>query len=732
MENSSSGKSNGTPDHDPGVLLERFLHEAKMARTAHGQDSAEKSPEPAGTWPSYQEPPITDATREKIERLRSVADSLERRHSPPPPKPVKLDREYKIDYLASLNESQFLAATHRDGPILVIAGAGTGKTRVIVYRVAYLIENGLSPESILLLTFTRKAAREMLGRVQQLLGDDRAAKATGGTFHGFASRVLRQYAPLLGLSADFSIIDSADAEDTIDLIRTELKFHKNQKAFPRKGRLYEIISSARNRDLPIAAVIEADFSGLQHYTGDIELITSGYKSYKTICNLLDYDDLLETFRVSLRDRDGFRRKLQDLYPWIMVDEFQDTNTVQRDIIDLLAKKHRNVMAVGDDAQSIYAFRGANYENILRFPETYPDCRVVKIEHNYRSHQALLDFSNRIIEQATLGFRKALFSPRHASIKPVISRFYDQAEEAAYVVDKVLELREKGIGLREVAVLYRSSWHARFIETELLKRNIPYVVVGGLKFNERRHIKDVMAYLRVIHNPRDEVAWHRILNLVPGIGKTTASRITASIRNCGNMSAWSEFDGKNYRPELRKLQRLMAAAEGIPGSVDQIIKAVIEYYHPLLMEMESDHEVRMGDISVFQSLAKRYKSLEAFLTDFALEPPSRYFQNQTSPLIDESEDSPLTLSTVHSAKGLEWHSVFIPHALDGLFPSARALGSFEELEEELRLFYVACSRAKEQLFISLPSSVQSFSAFFSYPSRFIRRIDPAWYQGQPGR
>lgn len=731
MENNSSGKSNGPPDHDPEVLLERLLHEAKMARAAHGQDSTEKSPVPTGIRPSYQEPPLTDATREKIERLRSIADRLERRYSPPPPKPVKLDRDYKIDYLASLNESQLSAATHREGPILVIAGAGTGKTRVIVYRVAYLLENGVNPESILLLTFTRRAAREMLGRVQQLLGDDRAAKTTGGTFHGFASRVLRQYAPLLGLGSDFNIIDSADAEDTIDLIRTELKFHKKYKAFPRKGRLYEIISSARNRDLPINAVIEAGFSGLQQYTGDIELIASGYTRYKRICNLLDYDDLLETFRTSLRDREDFRRKLQELYPWIMVDEFQDTNTVQRDIIDLLAEKHGNVMAVGDDAQSIYAFRGANYENILRFPETYPDCRVVKIEHNYRSHQALLDFSNRIIEQATLGFRKALFSPRQASIKPVIARFYDQAEEAAYVVDKALELREKGIDLRELAVLYRSSWHARFIETELLKRNIPYVVVGGIKFNERRHIKDVMAYLRVIHNPRDEVAWHRILNLVPGIGKTTASRIIASIRNHGNLSALSEFDSKNYWPELRKLQGLMAASEAMPGSVDQIIQAIMEYYRPLLVEMESDHEVRMGDISVFQALAKRYKSIETFLTDFALEPPSRYFQDQTSPLIDESEDSPLTLSTVHSAKGLEWHSVFIPHALDGLFPSARALADFEELEEERRLFYVACSRAKEQLFISLPSSVQSFSAFFPYPSRFIHQIDSVWYQGQTG-
>jgi DNA helicase II / ATP-dependent DNA helicase PcrA len=725
-------KTNGKPLEDAGSLLERFLREAETAQRSRDTSASSAAASGVHIQADYDEPEITDLLQEKIRRLNDIVAGIEGRYEPAPPKPPKLERRYKIDYLAELNEAQYQAVTHRRGPLLVIAGAGTGKTRVIVYRVAYLIENGASPESILLLTFTRKAAQEMLNRVARLLADEQVRKTTGGTFHGFASRMLRQYAPVLDLRPGFTIIDAQDSEDTVDLIRTELKFHKTQKAFPKKGRIYEIISSARNRDLTIAKVIGLDFTGLSEYVSEIELIASGYARYKQICNILDYDDLLELFRQKLREKPDFLSRLQSVYQWIMVDEFQDTNSVQRDIVDLLAGAHRNVMVVGDDAQSIYAFRGANYENILRFPETWPDCRIVKIEQNYRSHPALLDFSNRLIRQARIGYRKELFSRRLPANKPQVCRFFDQGEEAAYIVDRVLELREKGLDLREVAVLFRSSWHGRYIEAELLRRNIPYVVVGGLRFSERRHIKDVMAYLRVVLNPYDEVAWHRILLLVPGVGKTTAGRITASIRQKGGLSGLEDFKSKSFWPALGQLMHMLVRAGDHHGQVHQVIGQVVEYYQPLLREHETDADIRMGDIAVFQSMSQSYRQLEAFLTDFALEPPSRYFQNRTAPLIDEGEENPLTLSTVHSAKGLEWHTVFIPHTLDGLFPTARALKNFEELEEERRLFYVACSRAREQLVITMPSSVASYSAFFSYPSRFIAAIEDQWFEAKTGR
>jgi DNA helicase-2/ATP-dependent DNA helicase PcrA len=404
----------------------------------------------------------------------------------------------------------------------------------------------------------------------------------------------------------------------------------------------------------------------------------------------------------------------------MVDEYQDTNIIQKEIVEYLSGGPRNILVVGDDSQSIYSFRGANYENILRFPQKYPDCKVIKIEENYRSNQNILDFTNEIILNAKIGYKKKLYSKIIYETVPQVRKFYDQEAEAEFVVDKILEYREKGIALNQIAVLVRAFWHARYIEVELNKRSIPYIAVGGLKFNERKHVKDVISYLRIIQNPYDAVAWHRVLKYLPGVGMVTAKRIIEKILTEKGMDTDS-IEKSKFADGLKRLTAMISQAKDSTIPISRKIEFIKEYYTPLLQAREYDYQVRLLDINVLIDLSSKYDSLEKFLTEFALDPPSRNFGTKTVPLIDESEDAPLTVSTIHSAKGLEWHCVIIPHALDGLIPSVRSLNNIEEIEEERRLFYVACSRAKQDLLITMPSYVTTYNAFLSYPSRFIVEI-----------
>ena len=667
---------------------------------------------------NYPEVESTERTVKKIDELKSIISAIESR--PSIPAEINLDKTYRINYRNELNPSQLEAVTTINGPVLVIAGAGSGKTRVIVYRVAFMMENGISPDDILLLTFTRKAAREMLGRVQQLLKDNAAQKVFGGTFHAFSNHILRKYANMLNIPVNFTIIDEEDSADTIDLIRSELKIEKKEKAFPRKNRIQEIISSARNRNLTIRDVIENEFSGLREFIEHIELINRGYEKYKKICKIFDYDDLMDVLRDSLRDNPGFRRRLQNEYKYLMVDEYQDTNIIQKEIVEYLSEESRNILVVGDDSQSIYSFRGANYENILRFPQKYPDCKVIKIEENHRSNQKILDFTNDIILNAKIGYKKHLWSKIVYEAVPQVRKFYDQESEAEFVVDKILEYREKGIDLSQIAVLVRAFWHARYIELELNKRSIPYIAVGGLKFNERKHVKDVISYLRIIQNPYDAVAWHRVLKYLPGVGQVTAGKIIQKILTDKGMDI-DTFEKSKFADSLKNLTEMIDRAKDHNITIAQKIEFIKEYYTPFLQAREYDYQVRLLDINVLADLSSKYDSLEKFLTEFALDPPSRNFGTRSVPLIDESEDNPLTVSTIHSAKGLEWHSVIIPHALDGLIPSVRSLNNIEEIEEERRLFYVACSRAKQDLLITMPSYVTTYNAFLSYPSRFLVEI-----------
>ncbi len=676
----------------------------------------------------YQAANVPDALGERIARLKRIAQTIEKKvietadaHE------VSENIEYKIDYKNSLNPSQYLAATTINGPVLVIAGAGSGKTRTVTYRTSYLIEKGTPPEQILLLTFTRKAANEIVRRTASLLQDPKVERIMRGTYHAFANHTLRKYANMIGIPSSFTIIDTIDAEDIIDLIRSEFKFSKKSKAFPRKSRVQKIISKSRNCDIPISEVIEKEYTGLLEFNDDIETIAFAYSKYKQANKIFDYDDLMEVLRNSLRDNMPFRRKIQSLYRYIMVDEFQDTNVVQKEIVDFIAGGARNIMIVGDDAQSIYAFRGANFENILTFPSTYPDCKVVKLVRNYRSNQDILNFTNAIANNATLGYKKSLFSENSNPFKPQICRFYDQQEEAEFIVSKILELREKDIPLNHIAVLYRSSYHGNFIQTELLKRSIPYVVVGGIKFIERRHVKDINAYLRIVQNPFDAVAWNRVLKLIPGVGKVTAGKIIQNIQaNKGKME-FSQFEKKKFSSDLLKLQDALRSAMRPTITISSKIELLLKYYEPLLKTKEDDYDIRLQDIDVLIAMAGKYDDLEKFLSAFALDPPNAKFQDHNSPLIDESEDKPVTLSTIHSSKGLEWYCVFVPHLLDGLFPTTRSLKSLEDLEEERRLFYVACSRAKEQLFCTYPSYFNTWDNFLTMPCRFMVEIGNANYE-----
>ena len=707
-------------------LLDTFLSEIATSNNNITDDYKHTESFLDFTIDDYPEIEIPDEIEIKIKKLREIAASIENKKETISISPQKADKKYTIDYARSLNTEQLLAVTTINGPLLIIAGAGSGKTRVIVYRVSYLLENDINPQEILLLTFTRKAAKEMLSRVEKLLKDKNVGKITGGTFHSFASFILRKYSNLLNIPNNFTIIDTIDAEDTIDLIRTELKYNKKAIKFPRKRRIQSIISSARNRNITIRQVIEKEFSGLLDYVEDIELICNGYTKYKKMSNIFDFDDLMEVLRNSLRDNLHFREKLQEVYRYIMVDEFQDTNLAQKEIVDYIAERHKNIMVVGDDSQSIYAFRGANFENILRFPETYPECQVTKIEQNYRSNQKILDFTNSIIEHAKMGYKKTLYSKIFNDNTPFIKKFYDQEEEAAFIVSKIIELNEKEIPLNQIAVLNRADWHNRYIQAELTRRSIPYVVVGGFRFNERRHIKDVISFLRIVFNPLDAVAWNRILKLLPGIGKMSAGNIIRELRKHKGIINFKHFADKNYCDELKRLEQILKKAGNTSVSIAGKLKIIKEYYSPILETKEIDYKIRLLDINVLIDLAGKYTDIEKFLSDFALEPPSKNLAGHTTPLIDETEDKPLVVSTVHSAKGLEWYAVFIPHALEGLFPSNRAI-NIEEMEEERRLFYVACTRAKEKLFITFPSNIISYDAYFSYPSRFIVEIEKDKYQ-----
>ncbi len=624
-----------------------------------------------------------------------------------------------IAYSSDLNKAQWKAVNQGIGPIMVLAGAGTGKTRVLIYRAAWWIDRGVNPDNIALLTFTRKAAREMIQRASALTGNNLMAGVWAGTFHAFANMLLRKYSNLIDLPASFSIMDQEDAADAIDLVKAGTYRPADKRMLPGKYRILEVISAARNREMTIAEVIEKDFTGLAARITYIENIERNYTRYKRLSNLLDYDDLLETLLLLLQKHQRFRDLLRARYPYILVDEFQDTNLIQHRILEQLAAPSGNITVVGDDMLSIYGFRGARVENMLLFRSSFPGARLIRLEENYRSHQGILAFTNALAAAALMQLPKHLYSAQGVVNRPVFSRLYSDEEEAVLIADQIIALRDRGLQLTDMAVLYRSTWHSNKVQAELLSRQIPYVVYGGLKFNERRHVKDLLAGVKVILNHRDTLSWHRMLKLFAGVGEKTAHMIYSKLeRQNGSLKLTGNHLGKKYSDELHRLIDALQYCISRQNAVSDVVAHLIAWYSPHLRAMADNYPARIDDLHVILKLAERYKSLESFVSDLALEPPSARFQDQTTPHTDESEEAPVVLSTVHSAKGLEWHTVFVIHLIDGLFPSALSLRNARELEEERRLFYVACTRARHTLHLSMPSQSYYQKQFLSYPSRFV--------------
>jgi DNA helicase-2/ATP-dependent DNA helicase PcrA len=617
-----------------------------------------------------------------------------------------------------LNDAQRAAVEHTEGPLLVIAGAGSGKTRTLTHRVARMVSAGVPPQAILLLTFTRKASQEMLQRATRLL-DNRCERVSGGTFHSFANLKLRQHAAHLGLSPDFAILDRSDAEDLIGLIRKEAKGPPG-RPLPRKNTLADIFSRAVNKTLPIEEVVLADYPHFMEQTETLVSMFAEYARRKREHHFLDYDDLLVYFQRLLQDFPDVRRRISSGHPFIMVDEYQDTNKIQAQILYLLTDATRNIMVVGDDSQSIYAFRGANFRNIMEFPTLFPDTRIIGLEENYRSTQPILDLTNIIIERAREKYSKHLFTRRGGGALPQMIEAEDENTQSRFVVERIADLRSRGVCLRQIAVLFRAGFHSFDLEIELAREGIPFIKVGGFKFTESAHIKDVLAHLRVVANPYDRISWYRILQLVEKVGPRSAQRIYDSI-----VHAKAGLDGlfsvKAGNPEVERLKALYRALDPAAMSVAELGAAVAHYYLPILKRSFDDHPKRAKDLEQLLGIMERYGRLEPFLTDMALEPPNISAEDR---LYGERDDEDrLVLSTIHSAKGLEWHSVFVIWALDGRFPSLHALSSEEDMEEELRLMYVAATRAREGLVFTYPRQVydRSLGIVLNRPSRFIDMI-----------
>ncbi len=630
-------------------------------------------------------------------------------------KRVNTERVYKIDYEKELNPEQLEAVKQQTGALLVIAGAGSGKTRTLTYRVARLIEDGVSPNNILLLTFTKKAAQEMLSRASIVL-DERCEQVAGGTFHSFANMILRKYSALLELQNNFTITDRTDSEDIINHIRANVT-EKHEKRFPKKGTILDIYSKSVNKDTPSEDIISVEYPQFLQSTEKINEIIREYNAYKRKNSILDYDDLLLYLRTLLECNPEVRKKISNQYKYIMVDEYQDTNTLQSQIIELLASEHNNIMAVGDDSQSIYSFRGANFKNILEFPERFKNTKIIKLERNYRSTQNILSLANEVLKKAKEKYSKNLYSTIESGIKPALISANDMSTEAQFIAQRALELsEEENISLNDICVLARSARMTYNLEIELAKRNIPYRKFGGMKFMETAHIKDIIAHLRVILNPADVISYMRILMLIDGIGAQSANRLLPVLQNpTGN----AKLPVKN--PEkVGKLIDLINKSQKDIFSPSKIVKSVIKYYEPILADKYDDYTKREKDLEHFTALSEGYESLEEFLSDLALEPPESSVGD-----VDEGakKDEYLTLSTIHSAKGLEWKAVFIIGAVDGRFPSVYSFNTQEELEEELRLMYVAITRAKTHLAITYPIDMYDYSTgmVLSKPSRFLDNI-----------
>jgi len=636
-----------------------------------------------------------------------------------------------IDYAAELNEQQLAAVTAPPGPQLIIAGAGSGKTRTLTYRVAYLLENGIDPRNILLLTFTNKAARQMLDRVANLLPID-ASGIWGGTFHSVGNRILRRHGSALGFNSGFTIMDREDQKDLINTVIASAGIDPKEIRFPKGDVLAEIFSFVVNTETPLEELLAEKFPYFLPLLDKIKDVHDRYEKKKKATNSVDFDDLLEKTLTMLQKHENIASFYQQQFQFILVDEYQDTNKIQADLIDLLASEHRNVMVVGDDAQSIYSWRGANFQNILEFPKRYPDAQVFKIELNYRSVPEVLQVANSAIAANVDQFQKNLQPVRESnSVKPAVVALNDGSEQAQFVAQRILELRDEDVDLNEIAVLYRAHYHALELQLELSRRGIPYQITSGIRFFEQAHIKDVVSFLRLVANLRDEVAFKRMVKLLPGIGNRSAENLwnswEKSLNERGEINSWSERllpmsvsakSKKHWTQLAHTLDEI--APRGQPNPPSEMITSVVEAIYDDYAKVNfTNYELRKEDLNQLAAFARQFKDLNEFLSQLAL---ISNVDAEAAPNQNGDREA-VNLSTVHQAKGLEFHTVFVIWLTDGMFPSSRSMDERKDLEEERRLFYVAITRAKDEIYLSYPHMrlTGGYGDVFQRPSRFLKEI-----------
>jgi len=669
--------------------------------------------------------------------------------------PFRSEVNLQIDYARELNPQQLAAVTAPPGPALVIAGAGSGKTRTLTYRVAYLLEQGIPADRILLLTFTNKAAGEMMRRVADLLGRQ-LPSLWGGTFHSIGARILRQHADQLGYRRDFTILDRDDARDLIKTCMAEAGIETKGTHFPKAEVLGEIFSLAVNTHQTTDEMLGGPYDYFSQFSAPVADLQKRYIARKLANNAMDFDDLLALWLKLLRDHADVSEHYQRRFQFILVDEYQDTNRLQSDLIDLLAERHHNLTVVGDDAQSIYAWRGANFQNIFKFPERHSGAKIFKIETNYRSTPEILKVANAAIAANTQQFTKELAPARKSGLKPALVACVDAAQQAAFIAQRVGELFEEGVRPNQVAVLYRSHFHALELQLELTRRQIPFSITSGIRFFEQAHIKDATAYLKLVANPRDEIAFKRLVQLLPGIAAKGAEKIWKifsaqmeegglKLENRPPNTDKSAPPTPDSRLRLRLAPALQAGARSVPKkaavawaqlvatisqledetvrqSAAKMLRLVLDAgYDDYLKETYDNYERRLEELQQLAEFAFPFGSVEEFLTQLALLTNVEAEDDQAA----KSDEEKIRLSTIHQAKGLEFEVVFVIMLCDGLFPSTRSMESPEGEEEERRLFYVAITRAKNELYLSYPLIRAGYGSTgmdaMQSPSRFLSEI-----------
>ena len=658
---------------------------------------------------------------------------------------VKRDASPKkssLDYSSVLNDQQYEVVMAGSGPILVIAGAGSGKTHTIVYRLARLVDEGIAPSSILLATFTNKAAKEMLLRASSVIKGD-LRSVFGGTFHHIGNLILRQYAHLIGFDRNFSIMDREDSSDLIKDCIVQAKVSPKEKNFPKANVIQSILSFSADTETEISNLICRNYSYLIENMSVIKKIDELYKKRKKELNIMDFSDLLSNTSLLLEENEEVLEVFQNRFKYVLVDEYQDTNKIQARIIDLLSGKWKNLTVVGDDAQSIYSFRGAYFENIVTFPERYPDAKVFKLEENYRSTNPILQLANASIANNTKQYPKNLRSVKQEGSLPVLALCQDVLQQSEFVAQKILEMKDEGISLSDIAILYRAHYHSIELQMELTRRSIPFEIRSGLRFNESRHVKDVISFLRFVNCPTDELAWKRALNLLPGIGNTTAARIWELVRNTDDplqldsvqesltipkraKDSWGNFI--ELTALLKSLCKVPQGTNDDTGSPSEMISVVLSKFYRNYIELTFDNvDSRVDDINQLSEFALNYNSVEDFLAELALMGTIGIETTAEENNFDEGES--VILSTIHQSKGLEWKSVFVLWLTDSRFPSARSLGNEGGEEEERRLFYVSVTRAKDQLFLCQPMLETNMykQSGFSRLSRFVTELPNALYE-----